>query len=50
MTNGFDKYADKYDAWFLENKNVLTSEAKLVAHFLSNPGDVLLIGLYACKN
>ena len=44
MTNGFDKYADKYDAWFLENKNVLNSEVKLVAHFLSNPGNVLSVG------
>ena len=29
--NNFDQYAEKYDAWFLENTNVLYSEAALVA-------------------
>lgn len=44
MKKGFDKYASKYDAWFLDNPNVLMSEAKLVAHCLDNPGDVLSVG------
>ncbi len=42
---GFDKYASEYDAWFIENSSVLSSEVKLVAHCLSgNIGDVLSIG------
>ncbi len=42
--NGFDQYAQKYDAWFLKNRNVLYSEVRLVAHFLSNAGDVFSVG------
>lgn len=44
MNNSFDKYAEKYDAWFLENKNVLYSEVKLVAHLLKDAGRILSIG------
>ena len=40
----FDKYAEKYDAWFLENRNVLYSEVKLVAHFLKDAGRILSVG------
>ncbi len=42
--NGFDQYAEKYDAWFMENPNVLQSEVKLVAYFLNNPGNILSVG------
>lgn len=34
-TNPFDAYADRYDAWFLENRNILASEVLLLRHFLS---------------
>lgn len=44
MKSNFDQYASDYDAWFLENQNVLYSEVKLVAHFLTNPGDVFSVG------
>lgn len=40
----FDQYADKYDAWFLENERVLKSEVKLVAHFLKNAGHTFSVG------
>ena len=30
MGKGFDEYAPAYDAWFLENRNVLYSEINLV--------------------
>jgi len=40
----FDSYAEQYDAWFLENRNVLYSEVKLVAYFLKNAGRILSIG------
>lgn len=40
----FDQYAEKYDSWFLNNRNVLYSEVKLVAHFLKDAGRVLSIG------
>ena len=41
---GFDQYADKYDAWFLANPNVLHSEAALVASTLADAGRVLSVG------
>lgn len=44
MGKSFDQHAEKYDSWFLENKNVLYSEVKLVAHFLKDAGKVLSIG------
>lgn len=40
----FDKYADKYDAWFFDNMNLLSSEVKLVAHFLKDAGKVFSVG------
>ncbi|PXV59370.1 ubiquinone/menaquinone biosynthesis C-methylase UbiE [Dysgonomonas alginatilytica] len=40
----FDKYAEKYDAWFMENEHVLYSEVRLVAHFLKNAGRILSVG------
>lgn len=42
--DSFDQYAQKYDAWFLENTNVLYSEVKLVAHCLREGGNILSIG------
>lgn len=44
MGKGFDEYASAYDAWFLENRNVLYSEINLVAHVLKNPGRTLSVG------
>ncbi len=44
MEKGFDEYAPKYDAWFLENRGVLYSEAKLVARCLDNAGSVFSVG------
>jgi ubiquinone/menaquinone biosynthesis C-methylase UbiE len=44
MNRSFDQYAEKYDAWFLKNQNVLYSELKLVAHFLKNAGNTLSVG------
>lgn len=44
MGKGFDEYADQYDVWFLENPNVLGSEARLVAATLKNAGRVLSVG------
>ncbi len=40
----FDTHANKYDAWFLQNKNLLLSELKLVAHFLQKDKKILSIG------
>ncbi len=40
----FDRYANAYDAWFMDNENLLYSEVKLVAHFLKNAGRTLSIG------
>jgi len=44
MSSKFNQYASEYDAWFLENENVLYSEVKLVAHFLEDAGDVFSVG------
>lgn len=44
MEKGFDKYAEKYDAWFLENRNVLYSEAKLVARCMHGAGRAFSVG------
>lgn len=44
MGSKFNQYASDYDAWFLENENVLYSEVKLVAHFLENAGEVFSVG------
>jgi ubiquinone/menaquinone biosynthesis C-methylase UbiE len=40
----FDAHAEKYDTWFLLNRNVLESEVLLLKHFLSDAGRVLSIG------
>ncbi len=40
----FDQYAAEYDAWFLENNNLLYSEAKLVAHFLRPQTKIFSVG------
>lgn len=40
----FDQYASEYDAWFIENSNVLESEFRLVANCLRNAGKILSIG------
>lgn len=42
--SAFDAYANEYDKWFLNNKNVLRSEVALLAHFLEEPGRSLSIG------
>jgi len=44
MGKGFDEYASKYDAWFLDNKNVLYSEVNLVESALKGAGRILSIG------
>lgn len=42
--SGFDSYAEKYDSWFLRNRNVLYSEAALVAYFLGKDEKILSVG------
>lgn len=37
----FDAYAEKYDAWFMKNKNLFSSETAVVAWFLK-PGERIL--------
>ena len=44
MIKGFDSYANEYDAWFLENPNVLESEVRLVASTLKDGGKILSVG------
>lgn len=44
MGKGFDQYASAYDAWFLDNRNVLYSEVRLVASTLKGAGRVLSVG------
>lgn len=44
MGKGFDEYASAYDAWFLENRNVLYSEVELVASVLKDAGRILSVG------
>lgn len=44
MGKGFDEYASKYDAWFLDNRNVLYSEVNLVASTLKDAGKILSVG------
>ncbi len=44
MEKGFDKYASAYDAWFLNNRNVLYSEVNLVASTLKEAGRILSVG------
>ena len=40
----FDEFAEKYDAWFLLNRNVLDSEVLLLKRCLPNPGRALSVG------
>ena len=40
----FDEYAEQYDTWFLNNRNVLESEVLLLKHFLADPGKALSVG------
>jgi ubiquinone/menaquinone biosynthesis C-methylase UbiE len=45
MTRGtFDEYAHEYDAWFLQNRNVLESELLLLKHMLGDPERALSVG------
>lgn len=44
MGKGFDEYASVYDAWFLDNRNVLYSEVNLVASVLKDAGLILSVG------
>lgn len=44
ISKGFDQYANEYDAWFLENPNVLESEVRLVASTLQDAGRILSVG------
>ena len=44
MDRSFDSYAEKYDSWFMDNRNVLYSEAALVAYFLSRGEKILSVG------
>lgn len=44
MGKGFDEYASAYDAWFLDNRNVLYSELNLVAASLEGSARVLSVG------
>lgn len=44
MGKGFDQYASAYDAWFLNNRNVLYSEVNLVASVLKDAGRILSVG------
>lgn len=40
----FDEHAQAYDSWFFDNQNLLTSELKLVKHFLQKDSEILSIG------
>jgi SAM-dependent methyltransferase len=44
MGKGFDQYAAQYDSWFLDNPNVLLSEARLVASTLTDSKNILSVG------
>lgn len=44
MNNSFDKHAPLYDAWFMQNRNVLLSEVRLVAHTLQGANKILSVG------
>ena len=44
MSTSFDEYAATYDAWFLDNPNVLASEVALVASTLRDARRVLSVG------
>ncbi len=40
----FDEHAEKYDAWFVKNSNVLGSEVLLLKRFLHGGGRILSVG------
>lgn len=40
----FDEHAEKYDGWFLQNRQVLESEVRLIARCLGDPGRTLSVG------
>jgi SAM-dependent methyltransferase len=40
----FDEHAERYDAWFVKNSNVLASEVLLIRRFLSDAGRILSVG------
>jgi ubiquinone/menaquinone biosynthesis C-methylase UbiE len=40
----FDEHAEKYDAWFMKNEEVLKSEVLLIKHFMEDPGKALSVG------
>ena len=40
----FDEHSEKYDAWFLKNRNVLESEIRMLKRFLAEPGRTLSVG------
>lgn len=40
----FDRYATAYDAWFMDNRNLLYSEVNLVASTLRGAGRILSVG------
>ncbi len=44
MSNSFDEHASLYDAWFMENPNLLTSEVRLVAETLRGAKRILSVG------
>ena len=44
MSNSFDEHASLYDAWFMENSNVLLSEVRLVARTLAGAKKILSVG------
>lgn len=44
MKNSFDEHASLYDAWFMENSNVLLSEVRLVAKTLAGAKNILSVG------
>ena len=40
----FDEHAEAYDRWFMNNPNMLESEARLLAHAMSGGGRTLSVG------
>ena len=40
----YDEYASQYDAWFMQNSNLLMSEVTMIAKALEGGGDVLSVG------
>ncbi len=44
MSNSFDVHAKRYDAWFMDNANLLLSEVKLVAATLRGAKNILSVG------